>query len=308
MNLQILFVYRPAIEPNMSHLPIVLSAKNFFKDARHFQIVYLSLFLLYGIYALGWEVDSLKYTVLIGTCLIVQAIGAFIYKLDLKSLKSGMITALGLCLLLKSNSYETLALAAIIAIASKFLIRYRGKHIFNPANIGIIVAVLFTGDAWISPGQWGSNTVLLYFFGAAALIVLLKVGRLDTSLIFLGAFVALEIGRTILYLGWGWDVLIHKLLNGSFLLFVFFMITDPMTTPNHGKGRIIWAIVLAGLSFLLTNWLYINTAPIWALFIISPVTALLDRKYKGVKFEWRRKTSSARPITKYNESIKPVLQ
>lgn len=284
-----------------------------FNDARHFQIIYLSIFLLYGIIALGWEVDSWKYVTLIGTCLAVQGIAALIYKKSLVSLKSSMITALGLCLLLKSNSYETLALAGTVAIASKFLIRYKGKHIFNPANIGIIVAVLFSGDAWISPGQWGSNALLVYFFGAAALIVLLKVGRLDSSLLFLAAFVALEIGRTIIYLGWDWDVLWHKLMNGSFLLFIFFMITDPMTTPDHSKGRVIWAVSLAALSFFLTNWFYINTAPIWALFILSPLTAVLDRKFRGVKFEWLKNASNAMPNSSAqtnisNETFKPVVQ
>ncbi len=158
----------------MSHRPVVKSAQKYFRDARHFQIVYLSLFLLYGILALGWEVDVWKYWTLIGTCLVVQVISARLSNISFHSLKSGMITALGLCLLLKSNSYSTLVLAGTVAIAAKFLIRYHGKHIFNPANIGIIVAVLFTDDAWISPGQWGSNAVLLYFFGAAALIVLLR--------------------------------------------------------------------------------------------------------------------------------------
>lgn len=272
----------------------------FFRDARHFQIIYLASFLVYGIVFLGWEVDLWKYGTLIGTCLIVQIVAANVVKKDLRSLKSGLITALGLCLLLKSNSYSTLILAATVAIAGKFLIRYKGKHIFNPANLGLVAAIVLTGDAWVSPGQWGNSAILLYFFGAAALIVLLKVGRLDTSLVFLGSFIAFEYCRTVLYLGWGLDVLYHKLLNGSFLLFTFFMITDPMTTPNKQKGRVLWSVVLAAISFLLTNWLYINTAPIWALFILSPFTALIDRYWKGQKFQWTINRSFHKP--------KPAMQ
>lgn len=295
-------VYRTPMKTRTQQLINATGNFAFFRDARHFQIVYLLSFLIYGILALGWEVDLWKYATLIGACLLVQGGAAFITKKEWRSLKSGLITALGLCLLLKSNSYATLVLAASIAIAGKFLIRYKGKHIFNPANLGIIVALIFSGDAWVSPGQWGNSAVLLYFFGAAALIVLLKVGRLDASLVFLGTFIALEYCRTVLYLGWGGDVLLHKLLNGSFLLFTFFMITDPMTTPNNKKGRILWSVALAALSFLLTNWLYINTAPIWALFLISPVTALIDRRWKGAKFEW---LSTAR--TSITSKPKPVV-
>ena len=57
---------------------------------------------------------------------------------------------------------ELAVLASFIAIGSKFLLKYNGKHIFNPANIGIIATILITKNAWISPGQWGSNIILLF--------------------------------------------------------------------------------------------------------------------------------------------------
>ena len=82
---------------------------------------------------------------------------------------------------------------ATIAIASKFLIRVRGKHIFNPANIGIVGAMLLTGDAWVSPGQWGAGPALVFLVGAAGLMVVLRVGRIDTSMAFLLTFALLDL-------------------------------------------------------------------------------------------------------------------
>lgn len=260
--------------------------RSFTTDARNFQIVYLSLFLLYGFIFLDWSFEWYKYATLIGTCLFTQVIAEKIFKKKKSSWKSALITSLGLALLYKANGLETVALGAFLAISSKFLLRYKGKHIFNPANFGIIVAILLTGEAWISPGQWGSSAILLYFFGAAALMVLLKVGRIDTSLGFLITFALLEFSRTVLYLGWGTDVFIHKMCNGSLLLFAFFMITDPVTTPNSSKARWYWAIGTAVIAFVLTNWFYVHTAPMWALFFISPVTVLLDRYFKSKKFHW----------------------
>lgn len=258
----------------------------FLADARHFQVLYLGLFLAYGLIGLGWGFEWNKYALIIVTCLFVQLIGISVTGIPLSSLKSALITSLGLCLLFKAATTEALIIGASLAIASKFLIRHRGTHFFNPANFGIIAAILLTGEAWISPGQWGSSMVLLYFFGAAALIVLLKVGRIDTSLAFLVTFAVLEYSRSVLYLGWEFDVFTHKMLNGSLLLFTFFMITDPRTTPQAPRARIIWAVLVGIVTFILSNWLYVHTAPMWALFFISPLTAMFNRWMKGREFNW----------------------
>ena len=258
-------------------------------DARHFQILYLSLFLIYGIFSLGWDSDLIKIGTTFFVCLFVQALFATYHKKSLHSLKSALISSLGLCLLLKVNGVETIALAATLTIASKFLVRVRGTHIFNPVNFGIIVTMMLTGDAWVSPGQWGSNAIMLYFMGAAALIVLLKVGRIDTSLAFLLSYSGLEFVRTVFYLGWPVDHWLHHITNGTVLLFTFFMITDPMTTPNHKRARIIWSLLVAGLTFALSHLFHLQSAsPIWALFIISPLTVFFDKAFGGEKYEWTK--------------------
>lgn len=260
---------------------------DFFKgDARHFQIIYLLGFLCYGIYSLGWEADLLKYSVTIGTCLLVQAAFLKYHKKSMVGLKSALITGLGLCLLLKANMFGTLAFAGGISIASKFLLRYNGKHIFNPNNFGIILTILITGDAWISPGQWGSGALMVFFIGVLGSLMLFKVGRIDTILAFLGTFAVLQFVKVVLWQGWPMDFFFHQFTSGTLFLYAFFMITDPVTTPNAPKARILWAAGIALVSFLLTNWLFLHTAPIWALFFIAPLTVFLDKKFKHKKFQW----------------------
>ncbi len=257
-------------------------------DARHFQILYLSIFLLYGIFALNWTTDIPKFAVIIGTCLGAEAAGILMMGGNWNRLKSAMISALGLCLLMYANSLWTYALAGALTISGKYLIRFNGKHLFNPNNFGILLAIWFTGDAWISPGQWGSDALLVYFFGAAAIIVLLKVGRLDTSLAFLGTFMGLQFCRSILFLGWPVDHFIHQFSSGSILLFSFFMITDPVTTPGKTGARIAWAAMVGAISFFLSNWLHVHTAPVYALFFITPLTVILDWYFRGNRFHWIR--------------------
>ncbi len=258
----------------------------FRRDARHFQLIFLAGFLAYGIAVLQWDAEWQRYLILFGTCLAVQALFIRWKKLPWHSIKSAMATGLSMSLLLKADSMWVLVLGASVAIASKFLIRIDGKHVFNPSNLGIAAAVLLTGQAWVSPGQWGSGAALVFLVGAAGCMVLLRVGRIDTSLAFLGAFAALDFARQVLYLGWEPDVWLHRMSNGSLLLFTFFMITDPMTTPRAQGARIGWSIAIAVLAFVL-GWMYwVNATPIWALLIISSITPLLDRIWKGQSFRW----------------------
>lgn len=257
-------------------------------DARYLQITYLSCFLFYGIYQLHWEVVAQNFLITLFVGLSTQMVGITITKKPLSSLKSALITILGITILLRAQEPYVYALAAAVAIASKFIVRFKGKHIINPANFGIVAAILLTGEAWVSPGQWGNTAVLLFMIGAAGMMVLLKVGRLDLALPFLLTFGGLELFRTVVFHGWPMDFFWHKMLNGSLMLFTFFMITDPKSTPNHPKGRIIFAVSVAVLAFILSNFQYVYVAPVWALFFLSPLTLFLDKKYKQENFEWNK--------------------
>lgn len=275
----------------MSHYAITqylrLRTPVIFKDPRLFQVTALGSFLVFGILQLGWQHDVKRFLTLLSFTLFAQCLAIIVLKLPVDSWKSGLITGLGLCLLFHSSNFWILALAPILAIGSKYLIRWKGTHIFNPANFGIVIPLLLTNEAWVSPGQWGSGAMLAFFFASAALMVLMKVGRIDTSLTFLITLFVLESVRSVFYLEWSFDVVFHKMMNGSVLLFAFFMITDPRTTPFKVKGRIIWAALIGVLSFALTSVFYLHTAPIWALFIATPFTLMMNHIFGGKAFNWK---------------------
>lgn len=267
----------------------------FVSDGRHYQIVFLASFLCYGILELQWDAEIGRYLTIAATCLGTQALFIRIHGLEWRTLKSAAITTLGLCLLFKAGSPWTLVLGASIAIATKFLLRVNGKHIFNPANVGIAAAMLLTGDAWISPGQWGSGAALVFLVGAAGMMVVLRVGRIDTSMAFLLVFAGLDFCRTVLYLGWEPEVWLHKLTSGSLLLFTFFMITDPVTTPSTPRARIGWSMLVGALAFMLGWKYFVNASPVWALFFLSPLTPLIDRLWKGERFSWIQRPQTLQP-------------
>jgi Na+-transporting NADH:ubiquinone oxidoreductase subunit NqrB len=270
-----------------------------FADPRDYQIVFLTTFLGLGIMTRDWSIKPELILCLIVTCCLTQLVLTILSKPTeniLLSLKSALITSLGLSLLLRADRVSTMVLAGGLAIVSKFIftidshserLRQR-KHWFNPANFGIIAALIFTPDAWVSPGQWGDDWWYLCLFIGMGGIVLKRVGRWDTSVAFFGSYALLEVARNI-WLGWTWDVCAHKLMSGSLLLFALFMITDPRSIPNARSTRIIWAIAIAGLAFILRNYFYINEAIFIALFAISPLTILLDKYWTAPQFNWQHK-------------------
>lgn len=204
---------------------------------------------------------------------------------QLTSLKSAMITALSLSLLLRADRSTTMILAGSLAILSKFLFQVERKHFFNPANFGIIAALILTNDAWVSPGQWGEDGWYALLFAGTGGMVVKRVGRWDTTAAFLGTYALLEATRN-LWLGWTWDVFCHRLMSGSLLLFALFMITDPRSIPNAKISRLIWAGCIAILTFILRNQFFVSTAVFWALFALAPLSVVLDSIWSAPRFAW----------------------
>ncbi|MUH01175.1 Na+-transporting NADH:ubiquinone oxidoreductase, subunit NqrB [Scytonema sp. UIC 10036] len=264
-----------------------------FKDIRDYQILFLTLFLILGIGARDWTLQPQFIIVSIVTCILTQWLLSLVInhlsivqnKEQTINLRSAIITSLGLSLLLRADHWTTMALAAASAIGSKFIFKVDGKHFFNPANFGIISALALTPDAWVSPGQWGEDWWYGLLFAGTGGMILKRVGRWDTTAAFLGTYAGLEAIRN-LWLGWTWDVFWHRLMSGSLLLFALFMITDPRSIPNAKIGRIVWAVCIALLTFVLRNDFYISTAVFWALFAIAPLTVLTDILWSAPRFYW----------------------
>ncbi|MEM1252450.1 MAG: RnfABCDGE type electron transport complex subunit D [Cyanobacteria bacterium P01_H01_bin.21] len=267
-----------------------------FKDARDYQILCLTFFLVLGLAARDWSLQPIIVATAVFTALGSQGLFAWLMAHKQLSAKlsptefnwrSPLITALGLSLLLRTDHIATMVLAASIAIASKFFLKFNSKHFFNPANLGIIAALTLTNDAWVSPGQWGEEIWYGFIFIGAGGMVLKRVGRWDTSGMFLASYALLEAMRNV-YLGWTWDVWGHRMMSGSLLLFALFMVTDPRSIPNARPARLIWALAIAALTFVLRNQFYLPTAVFWALFALSPLTVVLDQLWESPRFEWKQ--------------------
>lgn len=257
------------------------------RDPRHFQIAALGALLLYGIFVLQFDVTAPRALLIIGTALATQWLCTRIWRLPRFDARSALISALSLCLLLRSNSALLLFCAAILAIAGKFVVRIRGKHVFNPTN-GAIVALLLAGDGvWVSPGQWGNAAYFAFLIACLGALVVNRAERSDVTWAFIVFWSALLIGRS-LWLGEPMTIPLHRLENGALLLFTFFMISDPKTTPDSRAGRILFAALVALGAYYVQFKLFRTNGLLWSLAAFSILTPILDLVIPGKKYAWER--------------------
>ena len=254
------------------------------KDPRVFQIAALSALLAFGVVQRAFDISLVNFAAIVATALFAQWLGSFLIATK-PDFKSPLITALSLTLLLRADVVWPLAAATAIAVGSKFMLRLYGKHIFNPANIGIVAMVLFTDAAWTTPGQWGSAVWLAAIMAGAGFFVAYRAARIDVPLIFLGAYATLIFGRA-LWLGDPLSIPLLRLENGALILFAFFMISDPKTTPDGSIARAAFSIGAALLAYVLSYHFYIQDALFYALAIMCLIRPAMELLNPAQHYQW----------------------
>jgi Na+-transporting NADH:ubiquinone oxidoreductase subunit NqrB len=266
-------------------------------DPRVYQILSLSTLLLYGLIWLHFDVSIWQIAVTLGTALLTQYAGTRFYNVPSFDPRSPLISALSLCLLLRTNDLTVAALASFIAIGSKFVIRWNDKHIFNPTNLALVV-VLAAGLGWISPGQWGQVAWFGFLIACLGSLVVTRAARADVTLAFLAFYVGLLIARA-LWLGDPVTIPLHQIESGSLLIFAFFMISDPKTTPDSRHGRIVFALAVALAALYVQFALFRPNGPLWGLIACAPLVPLIDWLLPGARYEWSNPSSgvSSLPVS-----------
>jgi Na+-translocating ferredoxin:NAD+ oxidoreductase RnfD subunit len=261
-------------------------------DARNGQIATLGALLVYGLTVLDFDITLAQVVVTIVAALTTQAIAdAWTSRDRVSGATSALISSLSLCLLLRTDALVMAAIAAALAVGSKFLVRVRGKHVFNPTNIAIVALLLTTNRVWVSSGQWGAQAMLAFLFVCAGLLVVNRASRSDVTFAFMASYAALIIGRS-LWLGEPLSIPLHRLESGAFLLFSFFMISDPKTTPDSRAGRVLFAMLVACGAAYIQLRLFRTNGLLWALAAASPLVPLIDRVLPATRYSWPRRSSS----------------
>jgi len=257
-------------------------------DPRYYQIAALALLLLFGLLRLRFDIQLPQALLILGTVIVAQFVCTRIWKLEKFDPRSALISGLSLCLLARTNSLLLAVITGAVTILSKFVLRWRGKHIFNPTNVGIVLMILLTGGSvWVSPGQWGDFAFFAFLVICLGGLVVNRAGRADVTLAFLGAWTVLLFGRSF-WLGEPTTIPLHRLQNGALLIFAFFMISDPRTTPNSRAGRILFAVLIAVGGAFVQFKLFRTNGLLWSLAALSLLVPVIDLVLPGEKYHWQR--------------------
>lgn len=253
-------------------------------DPRLYQIAALGGLLAYGRTVLGFDVAPWQVAVLVATAEGSQWICSRAAGIPFDP-RSAAISALSLALLFRTDVPLLVPIVAVVAVSSKFLIRMRGKHLFNPTNFALVVMMLVSRHVWVSPGQWGSVAFFAFLIVCLGGLVVNRASRADVTWAFMAAWVLVLVARSV-RLGEPMTIPLHRLESGSLLLFTFFMISDPKTTPDSRIGRIAFAALVAAGAAHVQFTLFRTNGLLWSLAAWSLAVPLIDALVQGRRHQW----------------------
>jgi Na+-translocating ferredoxin:NAD+ oxidoreductase RnfD subunit len=223
----------------------------------------------------------------LGVCLATEAVLSWFDRGKVVNLLSAYISGISLTLLIKpqGGALWPFVLGGVLAISSKYVLRYRGNHLWNPTNFAVAALLLLAPDrVSVLSHQFGNDlttNLVIWIFG---LIVVARVGVLHITLTYVASFLLLNSARALAF---GQPVLpeIAPITGPMYQLFVFFMITDPRTIVRGRQRQIVVAVVIAVMEALIRfasdkGWplpTAFNVAPAFlALALVGPVAKWLD--------------------------------
>lgn len=244
-------------------------------DNRFVPPVFITLILLAGHLSFGILESYSKTLLAIGTAMVAELILGRIFFHKWPHLASAYITGISVGILLRSPAFWPYALCSLLAITSKYVLRVKGKHIWNPSNFGICVMLFLASEAVAGLSiQWGNNLWAMLVIWALGSAIIWRLRRFHICATYVVSFVALALLRAWIT-GDPWQSEISPATGPEYQLFIFFMITDPKTTVRSKLGQSIVAFFVAVVEFFmrLDQSIY---APLYALFVVGPIAMLIE--------------------------------
>lgn len=215
------------------------------RDARNVQIILLLAYSIMGKVYLDFKLSLLQLAITILFSVCLDMIFYYSKKKEWIFPKSAIISGFGIALMLRTDTIIPFLMASVLAIGLKYWLRYKGKHIFNPSNIGIVlVSVFFPITVATAPLQWGFDALLLVLMFLAGAVLAYQVSRLSLVISFLGGFLFVGIVRMIAF-DQSFSYVFNDFMWGGLFVFTFNMITDPKTSPHVPKSQFLYGFLIA---------------------------------------------------------------
>jgi hypothetical protein len=243
--------------------------------------ILLTAHLSFGILE-AWERTAVAIVTAIGAELVMGRITYGVWPHPASAYISGISAGI----LVRSPFLWPYFFTSLISIASKYVLRLRGRHLWNPTNFGVSAAV-FLAPATITvlSIQWGNVVAPMAVIWILGSVIVWRVGRIHISATYVASFLLFSFVRSAIT-GTPWLANVAPITGPMYQLFIFFMVTDPKTTVRTRRGQCVVVFVVAFVELLmrLGEILY---APFYALFIVGPLALVveqwLDRRRVVVK-------------------------
>jgi Na+-transporting NADH:ubiquinone oxidoreductase subunit NqrB len=190
-------------------------------------------------------------------------------------LASAYITGISVGILIRSPELWPYVLCSAISIASKYALRIRGRHLWNPSNLGVSL-MLFLAPASVTSLslQWGNEIWPMIVIWCLGSMILYRLGRLHIAATYAAAFAVLALVRSWAT-GDSWLAEVAPITGPMYQLFIFFMITDPKTTTRAKWSQCAVALLVAVVEMIFRLNQVVH-APYYALFLVGPITNLVE--------------------------------
>jgi Na+-translocating ferredoxin:NAD+ oxidoreductase RnfD subunit len=264
------------IEIHQTGIEKVPSPKLWGIDVRFIAPILITLILLAGQVSFGMPESYPQTLLAIGVAIALEIILGRSFGGKFPHLASAYISGISVGILIRSPFFWPFALCSAISITSKYVLRVRGRHIWNPSNFGVSAMLFLAPEAVASLSiQWGNNLAALIVIWLLGSVIIYRLKRFHITLTYLISFILLSLIRSYIT-GHAFLAEIAPITGPMYQLFIFFMITDPKTTVRSSKLAQCVVVFCVALVEMVLRLFEVIHAPYYALFIIGPIANLID--------------------------------
>jgi enediyne biosynthesis protein E5 len=258
-------------------------------ESRYLAPLFITCILLVGHLSYGILESYEKTGIAILSAIVAELVLGRIFYGTWLNLASAYISGISVGILLRSPALWPFALASVLSIMSKYVLRVKGRHLWNPSNFGICALLFLAPEAVAALSvQWGNFKWPLIVIWVLGSLIVWRAKRFHISFTYVVSFFAFALLRSFIT-GDSWWAEIAPITGPMYQLFVFFMVTDPKTTVKSKFWQCVVVFFVAFVEMLL-RLNHVVHAPLYALFLVGPAAMLIE-----ILFESRRQVVLAEP-------------
>jgi Na+-translocating ferredoxin:NAD+ oxidoreductase RnfD subunit len=269
----------PELSASMSRTPAASAApprRRFQFDNRFLAPLLITCILLGAQLSFGFLESYTKTALAILTSIAMELVLSRLFTGKWPHLASAYISGISVGILIRSPAIWPYALCSMIAITSKYLLRVRDRHIWNPSNFGICAMLLLAPAAVATLSiQWGNSLIPMLAIWTLGSVIIWRLKRFHITATYVVSFLLFAYLRSLIT-HHPFQAEVAPITGPMYQLYVFFMITDPKTTVRSNRPAQCAVAVAIAFAEMILRLLQVVHAPYYALFIVGPTANLIE--------------------------------